>query len=166
MATEHGRDLAAALAELLPGWTVYRDRSGVWAGDGEHKIAVRPWTVGHGHHTASGYDLTVSTDCDASALGETVARVCAALRAEADGWAEAMRAAAVAACEREHDRHEAAALEDGQTILCPSLVGTSEFSRRLGLRGQPGQLAFLVGEHGVHGLTVFRRRVGTVGRGL
>lgn len=52
--------------------------------------------------------------------------------------------------------HHHATLEDGITVLCPSLIGQNEWSRSMGLRGRPGQLAFLVGKRGAFGTTVFR----------
>lgn len=52
--------------------------------------------------------------------------------------------------------HHHASLEDGITVLCPSLIGQNEWSRSMGLRGRPGQLAFLVGKRGAFGTTVFR----------
>lgn len=52
--------------------------------------------------------------------------------------------------------HHHASLEDGVTTLCPSLIGQNEWSRMMGFRGRPGQLAFLVGKRGAFGTTVFR----------
>ncbi len=53
--------------------------------------------------------------------------------------------------------HHHAVLE-GRIILAPSLIGPSEYSIQLGLHSDPGQLAFLVGQHGIHGMTCFERR--------
>lgn len=54
--------------------------------------------------------------------------------------------------------HHAAQLNDQQVIMVPSLIGSSEWSMQMGFSAKPGQWACLVGEHGIHGSTVFERR--------
>jgi hypothetical protein len=51
--------------------------------------------------------------------------------------------------------HHFAVIEE-HTIVCPSLIGPSEYSRARGLSGAPGQLAFLLSDRGPHGLTIFQ----------
>jgi hypothetical protein len=54
--------------------------------------------------------------------------------------------------------HHYAELEDGIAMLCPSLIGQSEWSRKMGLLGKGGQVAFLVGDKGIFHTVVFRRK--------
>ncbi len=56
--------------------------------------------------------------------------------------------------------HHFALLEDTNVVLCPSLIGATEWSRQAGFRGTPGQLACIMGKRGLHGFTVFERRTG------
>lgn len=58
--------------------------------------------------------------------------------------------------------HHFALLESNQVVICPSLVGPTEWSRQQGFQGTAGQLAFLVGEHGPFSWTPFERRRGNV----
>jgi len=56
--------------------------------------------------------------------------------------------------------HRYAVTEDGRMLLCPSLMGLNEWARRQGYRGRPGQVAWMMGDHGPYGMTVFERRTG------
>jgi len=54
--------------------------------------------------------------------------------------------------------HNWSVLENGLITLCPSLIGSSEWSRQMGFTTMPGQLAFFVGPRGRFDDTVFERR--------
>lgn len=54
--------------------------------------------------------------------------------------------------------HHYAELEDGQIMLCPSLIGPTEYSRKGGFPdGKPAQVSFLVGKHGAFGTLKLER---------